>query len=737
MHKSNIYRKLAFLGIIAAFAIGCSTEKDAALNVGYHNMTARYNGYFNAGEIINQTLDSYRNSSKDDYTELLELQVFPDEENATSVFPDLDLAIEKCSKVIYRHSMPDPNIVSSKEKENCRWIDDNWFLIGKSHFVKREYDKAEEKFNYIINEYDGESSLYAAEIWLAKLYIQQEDFSKAKLQLIKVKGQKEKSDENKKSIMDFIKKDKSSGRKKKKSKYQRKREKREKKKNKNVEPAEFTKKLKVEYEVTMADLYIKQEDYKTAVTHLEKAVDLSNKKREKARYEFVLGQLYQKMGSNSQASEHYEKVVKSSAPYEMRFYAKINKTLLSNGNKEEVEKDLEKMLKDDKNDEYKDQIYYVMAELDLKESNRAGAIVNLSKSVFFSVNNDRQKAKSYLKLADMHFEDKFYIKSQKYYDSCITVLPKENENFSMIENKAKSLSNLVVNYETYIHEDSLQRIVAIPEKEREKRLKQILKQIKEAEKQRKINERIRLEAQQQRINSVTTVNGAGSKWYFYNDKAIGKGYNDFKQLWSNRQNEDDWRRSSKNVISEFVDVETDSTKVSVDSLTVDVLRDGLPLSEGDMEKSTDMLITSIYNLGMIYKNQLSEEGEAIDYFTKIIDMEREHEKVLPSAYQLYLIYKGKESGKSNKYKDYILSNYPNSDITKLMADPEYFEKKKKLERKDLDGYKIVLKDFSYRRYIDVITACNKVIFYDKDNKYINKYYLLKAKSISETGTKIY
>jgi len=38
--------------VLAVFLSACSTEKDAALNVGYHNMTARFNGYFNAGEII-------------------------------------------------------------------------------------------------------------------------------------------------------------------------------------------------------------------------------------------------------------------------------------------------------------------------------------------------------------------------------------------------------------------------------------------------------------------------------------------------------------------------------------------------------------------------------------------------------------------------------------------------------------------------------------------------------------
>ena len=376
-----------------------------------------------------------------------------------------------------------------------------------------------------------------------------------------------------------------------------------------------------------------------------------------------------------------------------------------------------------------------MAELDLKDGNRKGAIANLTKSAQYSVNNDKQKAKTYLRLADMHFEDKLYIKSQKYYDSCVNVLPKEHEDYNLIENKAKSLFKLVENYEVYVKEDSLQQIVLLPEKEREKELKRILKQIKEDERQRKLNEQARLEAQQNRINnSVSNTGGNSSKWYFYNQKSIAKGYNDFKLWWSNRPLEDDWRRASKNTVSEFVDIETDSSKVEVDSLTVDILRSGLPLDEKAMKTSNDNLTEALYNLGMIYKNQLDEEPEAIDYFTQIINRKYEHEKVLPAKYQLYLIYKKNGNGtKANEFKTNILAKHSDSDIAKLIADPNYFAKKEALEKKDLEAYKIVLTDYSYRRYSEVITACNKVIYNEPNNKYLRKYYLLKANSISKLG----
>jgi len=734
MFKFKVQINIFFIFAVIALLIGCSTEKDAALNVGYHNMTARFNGYFNAGEIIDQSVDSYRASFKDDYNNILQLQVFPGETDASSIFPDMDLAIEKCSKVIFRHAMPNPNVVSNKDEEHCRWIDDNWFLIGKSHFLKREYVLAEEKFKYIKREYENESSLYAAEIWLARIYIEQDNLTAAKLELVKVKNQLEEYDKNKKSLTDFIKKDDSNS--KKSSKYQKKKERRERKKSKKEsdETAKFSDNLKVDYQVTMAELYIKEEDYKKAAEHLILAVELLPRGKEKARYQFILGQLYQEIGNPKSAELYFQKVIKSNAPYEMRFYAKINKTLSATSGSLELREDLFKMLKDYKNEEYKDQIYFVLAELDLKDGDRKGAISNLTKSAIYSVNNNQQKAKTYLKLADMHFEDKLYIKSQKYYDSCVTVLPKEHKDFTRIENKAKSLFKLVENYEIYVKEDSVQALVELPEKELEKELKRILKDIKEKERLRKLEEQRRLLAKQNSVSNAAIINGSGSKWYFYNQKSRDRGYNDFKYEWSNRILEDDWRRSTKQSITSFNDNDTAAeVEIKIDSLTVENLREGLPLNEADLKASKDRLIIATYNLGMIYKNQLEEEGEASDYFNQILGKEYNHEKVLPAAYQLYLIHQKTDKPKAQKYKDYILLNFPESDIAKLLNDPQYFIKKEQLERKDLDDYKAVLRDYEYKRYISVISQCNLVINNDSENKYINKYYLLKANSISQTG----
>jgi tetratricopeptide (TPR) repeat protein len=734
----NIFKVLTLTLVsvwFAGFINSCSTEKEALINKGYHNMNARYNGYFNAGEIMREALTGYRNSAKEDYTKILPLELYPDADQASGLFPQMDVAIEKCSKVIYKHAMPSPEKVRDKDVEHCKWIDDNWLVIGQSHFVKREYDEAIKKFKYIKKAYTGESSLYSAKIWLAKTYIELEEYSKAKIELDKVTLDVEAAEAAEKSVLDIFKKEKEKSKKKKRrpSKNKRKRLRKEKKKEKKNEPAKFSKKLKVEYEITFASLYIKQEDYAKAATHLEKAIELTSNRQTKARYMFVLGQLLEKSGNSSSAQDFYAKVAKSSAPYEMRFYAKINKALSSTGGSEDLRKDLAKMLRDDKNDEYKDQIYYVLADLDIKDNDMASAKDNLTRSAFYSITNDRQKGMSYLKLADISFDERDYVPAQKYYDSCIAVLPKAYENYEAIAAKAIGLQELVMNYEIVQRQDSLLMIAAMSEKDREKFLEATLKQIKEDKIRKEAEAEARLLAQQKRLNNAAASVGVGSKWYFYNQKQKGNGVNDFRVLWGQRKLEDNWRRSNKESLNDFDD-DSDSSLISVEDegLTVDDLRADLPLTLEKVDSSNVMILDALYNLGIIYKEQLKESGESIDYFTEVVDRNIEHPQVLPAEYQLYLLHKKSgASEKANNYKNLILKNYADSDIAKLLLDPDYLKKKAKQERKALDDYSLVLKNYRYKRYLLVLTDCDEVIKNDSLNTYINKYYLLKAFTISK------
>ena len=63
-------------------------------------MTAKYNGHFNAEELLNQALLSFNNNRKDDFYDLLPIAPLPNETEVKGMFPAIDTAIVKCSKVI-------------------------------------------------------------------------------------------------------------------------------------------------------------------------------------------------------------------------------------------------------------------------------------------------------------------------------------------------------------------------------------------------------------------------------------------------------------------------------------------------------------------------------------------------------------------------------------------------------------------------------------------------------------
>lgn len=709
---------------------GCSTEKDAALNVGYHNMTARYNGYFNARVLMAEALQEYRDAATEDYTKILPLDLYPSKEEVPVIQETYETAFEKCEHVIYRHSMPNAENSKNKNIENCRWIDDNWFVIGQIHYTRHEYVKAEEIFKFLHESplYRDQERVHEARIWLAKTYIALEDFPEAKRYLAMSEVAMEAAEDAKKE-----KKQKLSKRQKKRAKDQAKKD----KKNGVKKPVPFPKKLKDDYEIAMAEFHIAKEEYKKAIEHLEKGIELTKKRKRKARYQFVLAQLYQKLGDGSNAASNFDDVVHSPAPYEMRFQAQINKALSATSGGEELRKELAKMLRDPKNLEYKDQIYYALGEIEFKDGNVDLAKQNYGYSAFHSIKNNRQKGQSYLRLGDITFEEKDYLSAQKYYDSCVQVLPEEYEGYEKIKAKAEGLSDLVLHYETYVYEDSVQIKAQMPPDELEKYLEKTVKQMIEDEKKRKAEEQKRLLASQNRIKNSGATSGSGSKWYFYNQKVSSSGFNDFRALWGQRISEDNWRRENKTSYntddgSEDGTDSTDFVEEAEDTLTVELLMAGLPLTPEAMDSSNNRLMNSLYMLGIIYKEQLKEEPEAIRYFNKVVDKNIEHPKVLPALYQLYLIFNKKGSSKANVYKEQILRDHPDSEIAKILNDPGYLAAKREREKEELNVYSKTLDHYRYRRYPNVLAKCNEIIAYDSTNQYINKYYLLKAFAIGKT-----
>jgi hypothetical protein len=745
------FRLIAFLfSILFLLVTACSTEKNSFINRTYHGTTAKYNGLFNANQLLDQSLKSYRNTVKEDYHSVLPLTQLPNEEEVMGMYPAIDTAISKCTKVISNHSMPTADEPSKKKIEYNGWIDENWIAIGRSLYYRRDYEGAIKNFEFVRKFFKTDPSNYEATLWIAKSQLEIKDYGNAKINLDLLDVAVKETDEinsTKKKLFGGDKSKVESG--KKMSKAAKKRLKKKNKKakksgkDKEDEKALFPKEIRLEFEKTKAQLSLLRKENEQASTYLDEALKFAKKKEDKARLHFITAQLAQKMGDTEKSKYHYGQVLKYNAPFEMDFNARINRAIAGGSGDPKIKKQLLKMSRESKNAEFKDQIYYAMAEVAIQENKKEQGIIYLHRSTFYSTTNPRQKGRSYERLADLSFADKNYIKAQKYYDSCAKVMPENYPNAEGIRNKAARLKDLVVAVEAAYYEDSIQRIAQLSPKDQEVFANNVIKKMKEDDERRKALESQKLKELQTVAAAVGQEQISGNKSYWNNSKLRTSGFDDFRKQWGQRENEDNWRRTDKimvvpTTIETAEDIAgTESGKEQAkkptkdNGPTVEELLSKIPVGDSAIAASNERLVTALYDAGLIYKDLLNENTMAATQFEKVLAREIESNYKAMSAFQLYRIYETIDLSKANVQKEYLLTYYPNSDYSNYLRDPDFFVKRKMIEKLNEEDYVVVLERYNRGLYYPVISKADDVIETEKKNPFRAKYMLLKALSLGQ------
>ncbi len=724
--------------VLSAVFVRCSTEKNAWLNRSFHNTTARYNGYFNAGELMKEAVVNYQEGYKEDFNELLPIFIYADEKGSKSLYPAMDTAIKKCATVINKHSMPEKKEGKFAKTEWCQWIDDNWFIIGQANFHKNDFEVALEMFEFVMDQYELEEISYDSKLWATKTLIEMQNFdaaSKYLKQLDKeaenaiLEAENDKKKENKNRDRLGISKRNNRGAKGR-SKYKKKGKKKQAEEVKVKAP--FPEEMAKEVQIVFADLHIRQEDWPKAIERINKAILLKPKKATRTRLYFILAQLYQKTGDANQANDAYTQVIKSNPTYEMTFYSKINRALSGGGNKLELKKELLAMARDDKNVDYLDQIYYALGDLELQENNRDQGISYLKKSAEKSDDNIHQKTKTYLRLADLFFEDKNYEVAQAYYDSTARVVLKKHPQHDIIKAKNKSLTTLVENMRQIALQDSLQRIGKLSKEEQEELVLEIIENLKAEE------ERVREERLQKQIQDAMLLAnnaGKGGKFWVYNTQLKSSGFAEFKKKWGDREKEDDWRRSNKAEVmvvnmDGFDPDEEDSTSADVaERYNPRTYLKNIPQTAADYEKSDALIIKAIYGEGVVYKDDLKDYKEATNSFKELIRRFPDAERTPAAVYQLYRIGILSSAVSSEQYKNYLLTEFPTSQYAQLIIDPKYLEKRKKEQDKLKNEYREYYKEYKRGNYQAVILKANEVATDTTMGEFRCQYLYLKALSI--------
>jgi tetratricopeptide (TPR) repeat protein len=614
-------------------------------------MTAQYNVWWNGNQSMKEGEKALREAVKDDYNQTLRVYNYGTKENAMALNQQMDRTMEKDAICIQKHSMRFNN------EERVRWIDDAFIDMGKAHFYKQDYVPARRTFDFVVSQFRNSKDKHTAMLWLAKTYIQTGQYEKAEacLQAVLVAIDAEEK------IPKYV--------------------------YRNID-------------LVYADYCIAMGNENDAVRYLRSALLTSKDKYNKTRAMFILGQIYMHQNDKPRATEQFKNVIRKHPSYEMTFEAQMSLARCNDADTTTIMKMLRKMLKDSKNVDYKDRIYYAMAGVALDRNNEADAVKYLRNSVATSTTNNFQKIRSSLDAANILFENSDYVLSQAYFDTAVMSMDRTYPGYDSLLNMSVMLTDLVSNLVVYETQDSLLRLAEMDSIHLyaviDKVIEDYQAEQQRLEEQREIEEQIALNGGNEKPEGVVQPNDGN--WYFYNTQTRNRGMNEFQKKWGNRLLEDYWFISNKQTML----VQEELTELTEDELAAlsDEEREAylkqraiesdttqyteldrgyylkqIPFSPEAKAEAHAQIEAALNNIGFIYYSDLHDYPRSIDAYTTLCDRYPDNDNEVAAWYYLYKMHAAnKDIANAEKYKSLILAKYPDSNQAKIIIDPDYFVK---------------------------------------------------------------
>jgi tetratricopeptide (TPR) repeat protein len=358
-----------------------------------------------------------------------------------------------------------------------------------------------------------------------------------------------------------------------------------------------------------------------------------------------------------------------------------------------------------------------MGIFELKQKNIPEAITNFKESVARG-SNQKIDGEAFLQLGEIYYDTlKNYRLSQAYYDSAISTLPQDYENYEAIKTRAEILNEFVTHLNTIEWQDSLLRlstmdtaairagvdaVVTAKKKEEEARAKR-----------KKRPNRVEINAQE---NSSIFSSGSDDPetvgWYFGNPPAMAIGQNEFTRVWGSVKLEDNWRRSSReNTVRQSQATAADSVSASPTVAGREVTEENpvdaeynrlvqqIPKTEADKKASLDKIEDAYFKLGDIYYFKLHENANATDTYKRLLARFPETEHEPEALYTLYLIHKDSAQAEAETYANLLKTKYPNSSFAKILINPDYLHESGLAVEKQKVFYKKAYEDFQTQNFI--------------------------------------
>ena len=623
------------------------------------NAFTHYNYAFNAKNKLIEVLDNAKAAHMDDYTELLPFYNYTLDQTAADSL-ELDSIISKTTTGIVLHDLRN------------EWIDNLYLLQGAAYYLGKQFDSAYLTFQFINyafakkekdgyyqtigSKFDGNNALSISTkeknslprrafseppsrndsfIWQIRTLIAMDEYAEAASLIITLR-----------------------------------------------DDPEFPKRLKNDLEEVQAWWFYNSNVYDSAAVHLEKALSNATNKRERARWEFLIAQLYERSGKLELAREFYDKVINHTIDPVMEIYARLHSIRINKtGGDNHIDRniaELLKMAKRDKYYDYRDVIYYTIAQMELERNNFDAAIANLKKSTENNVNNPTLKNKAFVQMADLAFSRRLYREAKSLYDS-IDTGDTGLKNVDELRERRQILTNLVAQLDIAERHDSLQRIAAMPEEERRDFVRKLVRKLRKEsglKEEPSLSPLVPIGPQKNDQTDLFPNNSSKGDWYFYNAAVKTKGAAEFKARWGNRPNVDNWRRSAgmnlqqanKNIPNQPGSLTQPNTKAAPGEITFDALYDNLPLTDKQMELSNDSLSEALYKLGKSYANDLEDCISSLETNQEIVDRFPAFKKMDEVLFTLYYCHKKSgDAAKADQAKKMMEQKFAGSRLTSIVT----------------------------------------------------------------------
>jgi len=628
--------------------VSCSSEKGGVLTNFYNSLTARFNAYFYAHEGVLEVEQMIAESVDDDPNEILLLYPQIDTIMAKPYKKNTEEIIKMASKAIQFHP-------------NSTWTDDSYLMVAYARLYSADWQNAILTFKYVNTKSNDVHLRHAAMLGLVRTFTEMGDHDRAEEAIQFLEKEKLNRDNQKKFYLE-----------------------------------------KAHYYQTL-------NDYNKMVNNLSKADSLLKRKDRRGRIYFIIGQVYQKLNFNAQAYDYYKKCLNTNPDYEIDFFARLNMAQVAHlGSKDDIafiRKQFAKLLKDTKNADFKDKIYYEYGEFEKKQNNLSDAIGEYKLSAHAG-KSKHIKGMAYLRIGQINFDSlkKFKV-AKAYYDSAVSSLPADYVDIEITKKRQAILVDLVKYSDIITLNDSLLRYAAMDTALIRKQFDSIAKAQQSITSVKKKKRKLSSIEDTDNAQSASLLNGNatddnnvqdtdGGSWYFSNQELLGRGQSEFQRVWGDVKLEDNWRRSGRAMSinnDDRADVDQndnqqkkttqqpDKPQKKEDVVAKFVAQ--LPHTDEQKQAALDKIEDAYFHLGDIYYLSLNQKEDAIDSYEKLVNRFPKSEKKPEVLYKLWLIYKEKDIVKQQRYANMLQQEYPESTFAKLLTNPNYLKENSILAEK--------------------------------------------------------